>query len=204
MKVLQIQTNYKNYYAQKPTFKSNVAAKTLKTINIGSMPAGFIGKLRTLKANGEEALLNVIKSTYKDYETYQLQDDYDRVIGKIEFRFNKYTYRLNNEKDHVFVSELKNFSNPNTPYYRNGVEEYKHIGTNLLQLAQIRSFENNCDGNIELVAKNRKDVINFYKNLGFKQSENISMYENPYRLELAPEAKDTLAKKYDGIKLFAK
>ena len=141
MKILQIQTNYKNnYYAQQPTFKSNVAVETVRTMNIGSMPVGFIGKIKTLKANGEEAFLNVIKSTYKDYETYSLTDDYNHMIGKIDFRFNKYAWRLNNEKDHVFVSELRNFSNPKTPYYKNGLEEYKHIGTKLLQLAHQKPW----------------------------------------------------------------
>lgn len=205
MQVNKISTNYnKNYYTQKPTFKSNFTPKALKAVNIGSMPVGFIGKIKTLKANGEEALLNVIKSTYKDYETYFLVDDYNQKIGKIDFRFNKYTWRLKNEKDHVFVSELKNFSNPNTPYYKHGLEEYKHIGTKLLQLAQIRSFENNCDGNIELVAKNRKEVMDFYKNLGFKQSENISIYENPYRLQLSPEGVNLLANKYNGLEILTK
>jgi len=202
MQITKISTNFnKNYYAQKPTFKSKALAKAIESKNIGSMPVGFIGKIKTLKANGEEAFLNVIKSAYKDYETYQLQDNYERVIGKIEFRFNKYIYKIKNEKDHVFVSELRNFSNPNTPYYKQGLEEYKHIGTKLLQLAQIRSFENNCNGNIELIAKNRKEVIEFYKNLGFKQFENISIYENPYRLQLAPESISLLANKYDGLEL---
>ena len=63
----------------------------------------------------------------------------------------------------------------------------------------MRSFENNCDGNIELVAKNRKEVLDFYKNLGFVQAENIGLFGNPYRLSLSSEAMDTFANKYGGL-----
>lgn len=200
MQVNKILTNYNNnYYIQKPIFKSNAAAKALKTTNIGAMPNGFIGKVKTIKANGTEAMLNLTKSTYHQYEIYEFTDDYENIIGSIQFRFNKYTHKYGDDKDHVFVSELRNFSNPNTPYYKKGLEEYKHIGTKLLQLAQMRSFENNCDGNIELVAKNRKEVLDFYKNLGFVQAENIGLFGNPYRLSLSSEAMDTFANKYGGL-----
>ena len=150
MKVLQIQNNYNgNYYnTSRPTFKSNIKARTVKNINLGTMPSGFIGKIKTIKADGTEAILNLIKSQYHDYETYLIKNDSEQIIGLIEFRFNKYTHKYGDDKDHVFVSNLRNFSNPKTPYYKNGLEEYKHIGTKLLQLAHQRSIENNCNGNI--------------------------------------------------------
>ncbi len=203
MKVLQIQNNY-NFNSKNsinPNFKSNVVTKNVATKNLGLTTNGFIGKLEVVKANGKKALLNLVKSIYNDYEIYNLTDDYDRTIGRIEFRFNKSPWKTNKEKDHVFVSELRNFSNPNTPYYKNGLEEYKQIGTKLLQLAYKRSIENNCDGNIELVAKNHKEVLEFYKKLGFKQPENISIYENPYRLSLSTDAMESFANKYGGLKI---
>ena len=199
MQVFSVQPNYKNNYIQKPTFKSKAIIDTVRNKNIGSMPLGFIGKIKTIKTNGQEVWVNVIKSKYSDYEIYKLTDDFEKVIGSIEMRFNRYTWRTQNEQDHVFVSELRNFSNPRTPYYKDGLEEYKRVGTRLLQIALQRSYEDSCDGNIQLVAKNRKEVLGFYKNLGFKQPVNITKYENPYRLYLAEEAKSLLLNKYEGL-----
>lgn len=202
MQIQKINTSFYNKNSKlssKPTFGSKVSTQGLKNINIGSMPAGNIGKIKVLKANGKEAWLDVIKSTYHDYETYNFVNELKQVIGKIEFRFNKYVRPLEGEKDHVFVTELRNFSDPNTPYYTKGLEEYNQIGTKLLQVAVKRSFENNCNGNIELVAKRRQEVLKFYEILGFRQSSNVGLYGNPYRLQLAEDKIESLAMKYGGI-----
>ena len=193
--------NLKNNYSTKPSFKSTPVTQSLVSKNLGSSANGFIGKLEVLKANGKKVLLNLKKSTCNDYEIYRLMDDCERVIGSIEFRFNKYQYRLNNEQDHLFVSELRNFSNTKTPDYKKELEEHKHIGTMLMQLALQRSYEEGFDGNIQLVAKNRNEVVDFYKSLGFKQPANITIYENPNRLSLSEDGKTILKNKYGGLPL---
>lgn len=201
MQIFKIQsnTNVKNQYISTPVFKSKFPILTIGNLNLGAARNGYLGKLKTIKASGEEVFLNLNKSTYSNYEIYNLTDNFDNIIGKIEFRMNKYLSQSEDEMDHIFVTEVKNFSNPNTPYYKNGLEEHKHIGTKLLQIALKRSFETGCNGNIELVAKNKKEVLEFYKRLGFKQPANIPKYGNPYRLHLSEESKDQLSKKYGGL-----
>ena len=53
--------------------------------------------------------------------------------------------------------------------------------------------------NIELVAKRRQEVLKFYEILGFRQSSNVGLYGNPYRLQLAEDKIESLAMKYGGI-----
>ena len=72
------------------------------------------------------------------------------------------------DPSHVFVDELRNFSNPNTPYYKQGLDYYKDIGTRLLQIAQRRSDEAQCQGNIKLISKG--ESLNWYKSvIGMRQ-----------------------------------
>ena len=203
MKISNIRQNYykHNTYTSQPSFKSKIKTEKIQNINLGLLPKGYIGKIEVIKADGQKELLNLVKSAYHDYELYSLMDETKNIIGSISFRFNKYQWKYYNEKNHLFVSELRNFSNPTTPYYKKGLDEYKHIGTKLLQLALMRSFENECDGNIELIAKNKQEVINFYKNSGFKQNKNVSIYENPYRFYLDENNKDFLANKYGGLEI---
>lgn len=52
------------------------------------------------------------------------------------------------------LSKTSHPSNPNTPYYKNGLEHIKDIGIRLLQIAQRRSDEAKCVGNIKLISKN--------------------------------------------------
>lgn len=202
MKIYAITQNY-NYNKNsvtKPTFQSKFLVETIGKKHLGLAQNGFLGKVQVLKLTGEEAFLNLYKSNYSKYEIYTLKDNFDREIGKVELTFNKYdSWGSPEDKDHVFVSELKNYSDSKTPYYIKGLDEYKHIGTRLLQVAQRRSYEEGCDGNIELVAKNRKEVLEFYKRLGFEQPANITRFGNPYRLHLASSAKDGLCNKYGGL-----
>ncbi len=201
MRIQNIQTNYNRNYTcpSKASFKSNVLIGSLKNKNIGEMANGCIGKLEMVKANSENALLNLMKSTCQDYEIYKLTDDAQRVIGCMELRFNKYAWKYNDEKDHVFVSSLKNYSNPKTPYYTRQLDEYKHVGTKLLQIALKRSQEGNCEGNIELIAKSRQEVYDFYKFLGFEHVAPVSIYENPNRFRLSGRNVNILANKYGGL-----
>lgn len=182
-----------------PVFRGVVPVETIKNVNIGAMPNGVIGKIKVFKASGKEAFLNLEKYTTSTEESYHLKDELNNIVGKIDFFFNRPVWAMDDETSHVFVKELRNFSNPNTPYYKKGLEEYRQVGTKLLQVAHKRSLENNCEGNIELVAKNEKAVLEFYKNLGFEQPANITPYMNPYRLHLAKDKQSILAQKYGGI-----
>ena len=183
----------------KPRFGKNFS-KTLKEVNIGTLPCGIIGKIRVLKSNGQVVLLNLEKSVLSSMEIYRLKDNFDNEIGKIEFTIRKNSNLISSKNsNHVFVNELRNYSNPNTPYYKKGLDEYKQVGTRLIQIAQKRSYESSCNGNIELIAKNEDFVLNFYKKLGFVQPAQITRFDNPYRLHLKDDAKDFLANLYNGI-----
>ena len=98
---------------------------------------------------------------------------------------------------------MRNFSNPNTLYYKQGLEYYKDIGTRLLQIAQRRSDEAQCQGNIKLISKG--ESLNWYKSvIGMRQEFppipgmkfNI---HNPNQLYLPPENKEPLSKLQGGL-----
>ena len=203
-----INNNY-SYYStnyikplKRPTFKSYGYVESVKNTNLGQCFNGLVGSVRVFKNQGEEVALNVFK--HKDYynETYALKDNLERIVGKIVLKINKMPesekYYGDEDLNHVFVSELRNHSNPNTPYYFPELEEYKGVGTRLLQIAQKRSYEEMCNGNIELVSKN--ESLNFYKKLGFTRANEFSIYVNPNKLKLAEENKSKLFNQYGGLK----
>ena len=195
---------YQNKNISKPlSHRGSLAVETIKHYNLGIMPSGYVGKIKIIKANGEEVLLNVEKQVNGAFEKYQIKDSFNNLIGEIDIKINKFLnydrLEFSTDPSHVFVNELRNYSNPRTPYYKNGLKEYKGIGTRLLQIAQRRSDEALCNGNIELIAKNRGEVLEFYKNLGFAQPEIITRFTNPYKLHLTPLAKEPLSKKYGGL-----
>lgn len=168
--------------------------------NIGMAKNGLIGKVEVLKATGDKVFLNVFKQGGFLKEYYFLKDDVDNIIGEIELRVKK---AINYDKvaypqdpSHVYVELLRNYSDPKTPFYRKGLEEYKHIGARLLQIAQRRSDEAQCNGNIELIS--RIESFNFYYALNFKNTD-IAWGGNPYRLYLPPEAKEPFSKRYGGL-----
>ena len=199
-------TPYKYYsnsslnYSTKPSFKVSIPVETIKYCNIGMMHNGLIGKIKTLKANGEEAFLNVYKHANYLKELYFIKDDADQVIGEIDLRIKKAVdydkTEFPHDPSHVFIETLRNYSNPKTPFYRKGLDEYKGIGTKLLQIAQRRSDEACCNGNIELISK--IESFDFYFKLGFKNS-NLKWGANPNKMYLPPEAKEPLSKLYGGL-----
>lgn len=201
---MKIQNNSINYYSgiaqsttTKPAFKGWCGVETIKHYNLGMMANGFIGKVRVLKACGEQAFLNVEKVVSSLGENYKLKDDAGKVVGEIELKIRKPMWDTSNESAHIFVDELRNYSNPRTPYYKAGLEEYRGIGTRLLQIAQRRSDECMLNGNIELISKN--ESMGFYKKLGFKQVPFVSRFTNPNKMYLPPEAKEPLSRMYDGL-----
>ena len=196
------QTLYKNFQPTIP-FKGINCIETIKHYNIGIMPDGYIGKIKTNFSSGEEVFLNLFKRKDCDGEIFYLKDDFDRIIGEMKIKIKKFINydRVMNDCDpsHVFVDELRNYSNPNTPYYRTGLKEYKHIGTRLLQIAQRRSDESFCNGNIELIAKGNKEVLAFYDKLGFRKPPFLMKFENQGKRYLPPENKEALSKIYGGL-----
>ena len=182
----------------KPSFKGACPVETIKHYNLGMMPNGIVGKIRALKSDGKEVYLNLEKQATSSNEIYSILDDFKNVIGRIEIQLRKNVwYCKGDEPSHVFVKELRNYSNPRTPYYRNNLEEYKQIGVRLLQVAQRRSDEAQLEGNIMLVAK--CESLPFYKKLGFVIAPSISRFINPNKLTLPPEAKEPLSKLYGGL-----
>lgn len=193
--------NTQSKVSTKPTFKSGMPVETIKHYNLGMMPNGIVGKVKVLKANGAEAFLNVCKQATALCEVYTLQDDMNRAIGKIELKpkkFENYSrFEYKEDPSHIFVEELRNYSRPGTPYYVKDLEEYKQIGVRLMQIAQRRSDECGLNGNIELISKNESML--FYEKLGFKRVPFVSIYANPNKMYLPPEAKEPFSRMYGGL-----
>lgn len=188
--------------ASDPNFRGGI--QTIKHLNVGMMPDGIIGKVRVFKKNGHEAFLDVVKSrSMNNEETYFLRDSLGKTIGEMDIKIKKISnydrYEFSEDPSHIFVEYLRNYSNPNTPYYVEGLEEYKQVGTRLIQIAQRRSDECLCNGNIQLVAKNQKETLAFYEKLGFKQPEFVSPFVNQYKMYLPPDAKEPLSKISGGL-----
>ena len=187
-----------------PTFQHNIP-NALTHTNIGSCLEGYIGKVSVRKYDKNVALNVFKKFKEKAIENYTIQNDTGDVIGTIDVSIKKYQQspweRTN--PSHVFVDNLRNFSNPNTPYYKSGLEHYKDIGTRLLQIAQRRSDEAMCEGNIKLISKG--ESLNWYKNIiGMRQEfPHISGMKfnihNQNQLYLPPENKEPLSRLQGGL-----
>ena len=197
--------NYYNNYQTRPlnkTFKGGMPVETIKHYNIGIMHDGYIGKIKLFDSNKQEAILNVFKKRYgKNAESYFIKDNNGDVIGDMDIIIgakNNIGSREDVENSkHVFVSSIRNYSNPKTPYYKGFLKEYKQVGTRLLQIAQRRSDESWCNGNIELISK--EDSMPFYEKLGFKKTKIANPYSNPNRMHLPPDAKEPLSRIYGGL-----
>lgn len=174
------------------SFGHNV--QTLMHKNIGSCAEGYIGKIRVRKGN-EEAYLNVFKKYLgENVENYTIKNDNNEIIGNadiyiINCQLNPYTRE---DPSYVMVDDLRNFSKPNTPYHNENLEYFKDIGTRLLQIAQRRSEEALCNGNIRVIPLKR--AFDWYKNvIGMRQ-----LYNDPF-MYLPPESKEALSKLQGGL-----
>lgn len=201
MNIQNVTANYLLHNSVKSPANQSFAGfcpvETIKHYNVGMMANGIIGKVRVLKANGEQVFLDVEKCVSSLGENYKLKDSVGKIIGEINLKIRKSEWGTEKDCGHIFVDELRNYSNPSTPYYSAGLEEYKEIGTRLLQIAQRRSDECLLNGNIELISKN--ESMPFYKKLGFKQMPFVSKFCNPNKMYLPPEAKEHLSKMYGGL-----
>lgn len=185
------------------SFKGNIP--TLTHTNIGSCLEGYIGKIRVRKDKGE-AYLNVFKKYLGEKaENYTIKDDKNNVIGNVNIMIIKVPVNPWDGMDpsHVFVDDLRNFSKPGTPYHNPELEYFKDIGTRLLQIAQRRSDEAQCQGNIKLISKN--ESMNWYKNIiGMRQEhppipgQKLRIH-NPNKMYLPPENKEPLSRLQGGL-----
>lgn len=202
MKIYNLNTNYHTNKTNitVPSFRHN-AMETIKHTNIGMAPNGIIGKVRVRKSNGQECFLNVLKNAViNGEETYQLQERFGKVVGEINIKIKKLSNDMgygSNNPSHVFVETLRNYSKKGTDYTRTGLEEYKDIGTRLIQIAQRRSDESFCQGNIEL--KSKEGAKPFYKKLGFEFVPMPYGSENSNKMYLPPHAKEALSKIQGGL-----
>lgn len=198
----------------------NVAFKgycpeTLKYTNIGSCLEGYIGKVKLRRAeNNGDYYANVFKKYIgNNAERYSLCNEFGDVIGEADIFIKKFLpgsydpIEYKEDPSHVFVDNLRNYTNPNTPYYKKGLEYFKDIGTRLLQIAQRRSDEAQCMGNVKLISKGESK--NWYKNVigmveeSHTQPNNLSFLRcsiyNPNSLVLPPHAKEPLSRLQGGL-----
>lgn len=195
----------------KPSFRGGNPVETLKYTNIGSCLEGYIGKVRARKAStNEECFVNVFKKyTGTNAENYSIRNDNNDLLGEIDIQirkleYNPYTSFEKEDPSHVFVDSLRNYSRPGTPYYKDGLEHIKDIGIRLLQIAQRRSDEAQCVGNIKLISKNESK--NWYKNVIGMTEEFPPMpsnfrfnIHNPNAMILPPLSKEPLSRLNGGL-----
>lgn len=207
MKINTIQTNY--YYGKaqsltpkkqnKTSFQGN-GVQRLTHMNVGMMPQGFIGEVALFdKILNKNVFVNVFKDFDCGYERYKLKDDNNQVIGEMVIRIKKFfnydKYIHKDDPSHVYVTDLYNFSRKDTPYANKNVDDYSHVGIRLLQIAQRRSDEAQCCGNIKLNAM--PEALGFYKNKLGMQSDPESFNRN--FLYLPWDKKEPLSRMYDGL-----
>ena len=128
-----------------------------------------------------------------------MKNNNDELIGeflvKIKKYFNYDKFMYKEDPSHVLVDDLFNYSNPKTPFYKKGLDYYKGVGIRLLQIAQRRSDEAQCVGNIRLNAM--PEARRFYTDkIGMIQDPN-----HPYSgmLIIPPDKKEPLSKMYGGL-----
>ena len=204
--------NYGIYYYPKKSnvnFTGNPYVETIKHCNVGSMGEGYIGKIKVRAADNAEAILNVFKRIAEGkWESYFIKDNDSKVIGEMMMDIRKITdydhIQYQADPSHVWVDLLRNYSKPDTPYHNKELPYYKDIGLRLLQIAQRRSDEAQCVGNIRCISKGKS--LDFYKKLGFVQEHppipNAKIkicFGNPNLLYLPPHAKEPLSRMQGGL-----
>lgn len=204
--------NYPINYPQKtnsPSFSGRGIPQAVSDVNIGMLPAGFIGKIKVRLAEGGDAILNVFKRFGVDgIENYKVKNDYNELIGEMDLKVRKITtydpYTYKEDPSHVYVDMLKNYTRPGTPDY-NGVTYHKDLGLRLLQIAQKRSDEARCNGNIRLNAKGEaKDWYINYIGMVPEPSptDHLNLrirLNNPNMLHLPPHSKEPLSRLQGGL-----
>lgn len=195
-----LQSGNGNVKLNKPSFTGAGDIQRLTHMNIGMMGEGFIGHVLLKNATkGTDEFVNVFKRFDCGNERYYLKNNNDELIGeflaKIKKYFNYDKFMYKEDPSHVLVDDLFNYSNPKTPFYKKGLDYYKGVGIRLLQIAQRRSDEAQCVGNIRLNAM--PEARRFYTDkIGMIQDPN-----HPYSgmLIIPPDKKEPLSKMYGGL-----
>ncbi len=185
---------------------------TLTHTNIGNCLEGYIGKIRVRKgSDNSEVFLNVFKKYIgHNAENYSIKNDKGDLIGEADIFIKKYmpgtydTFEYPTDPSHVYVDNLRNYSKPDTPYYKQGLEYMKDIGTRLLQIAQRRSDEAMCVGNVKLTAKGEsknwyKSIIGMVEEFPPIPSKFGINFRNPNILILPPHSKEPLSRLQGGL-----
>lgn len=186
--------------SKQPSFSGAGNIQRLTHMNIGMMSQGFIGHVSLQNVTkGTEEFVKVFKNFDCGNERYFLKDNNDEIIGEVLTKINKYfnydKYMYKDDPSHVLVDDLRNYSNPNTPFWNKKLDCYKGVGTRLLQIAQRRSDEAQCVGNIRL--NSMPEARKFYTNkIGMVQDPN-----NPFSgmLIIPPDKKEPLSRMYGGL-----
>lgn len=202
MRISAITPYYQNnqYKIQpKPAFSGLFSVGSPRYVNIGMAEEGIVGKLRVFDQAGREKFLNLVKDIGPSgFEIYMLKDNFGSIIGEMMMKIKKAPNMNDCSGDEcwVWVDYLRNYSRPNTKWTQKGLSEHKAIGTRLLQIAQRRSDETGCCGNIHLCTK--EESREFYKRLGFKEIPTLYDYKQD-NLYLPAEAKEPLSKLHGGL-----
>lgn len=196
----------------KPSFTGGIIPDALTYVNIGAKADGYIGKIRVRLADGGEAILNVFKKKLdRNVEGYKIFNDYNELIGEMVMKIRKSDYvdpfsTSPAGPNFVFVDELKNFTRPGTPGHNPNIVHHKDVGTRLLQIAQRRSDEALCNGELKLVAKEEVLKDWYVDVIGMKQeyqpvknSRFCFFVHNPNQMYLPPEAKEPLSRLQGGL-----
>lgn len=184
----------------KLSFQGYGDIQRLTHMNIGMQGQGFIGHVLLENiTKGTEEFVKVFKHFDCGNERYFFKDENDEVIGEVLTKINKYfnydKYLYKDDPSHVLVDDLRNYSNPGTPFWNKKLDYYKGVGTRLLQIAQRRSDEANCFGNIRL--NSMPEARKFYMDkIGMVKDPN-----NPYSgmLIIPWDKKEPLSKMYGGL-----
>lgn len=204
MRISAVTPYYQNYQCPtptKPSFSGIFPVQTIKHLNIGMAEDGIIGKVRVFDSKGRERFLNVVKDTGPcGNEIYMLKDNIGNIIGEMIMRIVKYADSAKSagsgDGSWVWVEYLRNYSRPGTKWSQDYLCEHKSIGTRLIQIAQRRSDEAMCGGNIHLCSKDSSK--SFYEQLGFKEIPTLYDYKQN-DMYLPADAKEPLSRLKGGL-----
>lgn len=196
----------KKYSIQKqPSFGARFKPETITNTNIGSQLNGYIGNIQVRTPDGLTPILKVFKSAANNNEEYRVLDKANNLIGSIELKIckdDRTYYRPEGDTSHVFVKNLKNYSTPKTPYHNKKLQQYKDIGTRLMQIALKRSQEADCFGNIKLIAKGESKPF-YEKIIGMQEEFPVGSparrFNNPNTMYLPEESKGFLRNLQGGL-----
>ena len=190
--------SYSKYSYPQYSFNKNISFKSiqsLKSVDIGKCPEGYIGNVIAKKNNCDTFLKVIKKNLSEKVEKYIIKNNNNDIIGNVDIYIINNTPNINS--NFVFIDDLRNFSRPNTPFFNKSLNSYyKQVGIRLLQIALKRSYESNCNGNIKLISNS--DSLNWYKNIIGLEQDSFQA-DNMKFLHLPNKNKEFLSKLRGGL-----